>query len=741
MIENNSLNDRDEMTYFNCLGTGSAIVFNRLSPGLYEQYPEVARSISSSLLGRYKIEELLDQNQFGFTYLASTLEGKRFVIKEFFPQKYAKRTPEGEMLIKLPSNANELTQFNYLKNFFMGEVSNLKKISNAPHPNLLDVNTIIQNKGNAMYSICTYEEGMTLDTYLKNKKEDFEIYDILNPLLDAIEHLHTLGIYHLDIKPENILIRKDGSVLLMGFEASSFFYDTYDKYYCNAYTPRYAAPEQVSVEHSTSLNESTDIYAIGVLLHYMITGTYPPKASERIEFGKAEDPYIPLEEQIRLDKYDITLLHVVDKALKFSNKDRFKNIERVKNTLNPVVTNNKKKMYGIAGILATALLVLLGWSLFDTKEEVIKDSPTIIVTKDKQEDVNKTLSHEIRDEKKNTIVNVVSSADKQEENVEVRQGIDIAVNVMLSEDIGKNKILVNNKVLTDGHFTAYKDESYQIDILNPYYYPLHEERTFIALKEYPKQMFVPMLGKAKLYLKGLPEETGITINYKSRDVVGATPITFNNGTYEVILPAGKKFDVTLYKKGYKDFTTELFVLEHGKALTKRYELKKKELVQKKEILPDVTKTEPVQTLNIIKPTLKKKPKKKQKEAKVKVFKKTEPVKILKARTRKLDKASKKKKLRKRKVKINKKKNLQVKQKKRVKKITTKKKKRVQVRKKPSVKNTSGFVWSCSAIANGINKVRVKHVNRKVSEQRVMRQCRKKVANRSRCRILNCFLVR
>lgn len=103
---------------------------------------------------------------------------------------------------------------------------------------------------------------------------------VLWSVCNALTVLHERGIIHRDVKPENVMIAKDGRVVLIDFNAarkiSSASKDT-----VIMGTVGYASPEQLGVAQSDA---RTDIYALGVLLNVMITGKHP---SEKMAKGKA----------------------------------------------------------------------------------------------------------------------------------------------------------------------------------------------------------------------------------------------------------------------------------------------------------------------------------------------------------------------------------------------------------------------------------------------------------------------
>ena len=115
-----------------------------------------------------------------------------------------------------------------------------------------------------------------LFTYEKAKK-------VLTGVCAALAPLHEGQIVHRDIKPENIIINLDGKVKLLDFNASRTYMPFKRADTILLGTVGYAPPEQLGLSQSDT---RTDIYALGILLNVMLTGTHP---SEKLAKGKAGD--------------------------------------------------------------------------------------------------------------------------------------------------------------------------------------------------------------------------------------------------------------------------------------------------------------------------------------------------------------------------------------------------------------------------------------------------------------------
>ena len=160
---------------------------------------------------------------------------------------------------------------------FMNEVTILSSIA---HPNIislrmygeslsLDTNSYIQT--NFLYMAFDYADGGTLDSFI-SKTGSFSpqlVRYYFSKILSAIEYLHKLGISHRDIKPENILINNSLDALVSDFDLSG----TVGIQKGTIGTIGYMAPEvEAGLAH---LNESADIFALGVTLFFMMTGKHP----------------------------------------------------------------------------------------------------------------------------------------------------------------------------------------------------------------------------------------------------------------------------------------------------------------------------------------------------------------------------------------------------------------------------------------------------------------------------------
>lgn len=154
------------------------------------------------------------------------------------------------------------------------------------HPNIIKMKETIDTY-NQIVIIMDYIGGMSLHHYLKSKLNrhlpEPEAKKIFGQVLSAVEYCHSLNIAHRDIKLENILIDKTNVIKLIDFGFSTFTSrEKKNTVFCG--TPSYMAPEIVS--RRDYFATSADVWALGVLLFVLLTGSYPFKGKTDQEVYK-----------------------------------------------------------------------------------------------------------------------------------------------------------------------------------------------------------------------------------------------------------------------------------------------------------------------------------------------------------------------------------------------------------------------------------------------------------------------
>ena len=270
------------------------------------------------LIGRYTIEGVLGQGGFGITYLGiDELHEKKVAIKEFFPQGIVTRNIEYQDTVTV-TFVGEKDNYEKGKERFLKEARTMAKFSKDEGiVKALDFFEI----NNTAYIVMEYLEGITLKQYLRENQRiaPEDLIELLVPLIESLDEIHSKGMIHRDISPDNIMVLPDGRIKLMDFGAARDYTEFGEKSLSIVLKPGYAPPEQYQT-HGIQ-GPWTDIYALCATMYKCITGENPPDAIERVmddslkkisEFGIA----IPPQEEA-----------AIIKGMSVSAKDRYQDIK------------------------------------------------------------------------------------------------------------------------------------------------------------------------------------------------------------------------------------------------------------------------------------------------------------------------------------------------------------------------------------------------------------------------------
>ena len=267
----------------------------------------------------FEIKEVIGGGGFGIVYRAWDHQLERTIaIKEYMPVSLAVRAADltlelrGERFQKL---------FNAGLNSFIQEARLLARFN---HPGLLHVLRFWEQNGTA-YMGTLYYSGMTLKEWQLTSPESISeawIRRLLPPLLGAISTIHQAGYLHRDISLDNIQIQENQLPVLLDFGSARKEIGNLSDETEIMLKPGFAPIEQYSEEGEVEQGPWTDIYALGAVLHSLITHNPPPVSVVRC----IEDNYQPLVER-QPEGYSLPLLHAIDCALAMKPGDRPQTID------------------------------------------------------------------------------------------------------------------------------------------------------------------------------------------------------------------------------------------------------------------------------------------------------------------------------------------------------------------------------------------------------------------------------
>ena len=273
-------------------------------------------------LNCYTVKGILGQGGFGITYLAYDNNLDRDVaIKEYMPREIASR--QTDMTIR-PVDAETTESLKTGLGRFIKEARTLSKFD---HPNIVRVHTVFEHN-NTAYMVMSYEQGRSFVEILKQgQPSEEELMDIIMPLLDGLEVMHSRGFIHRDIKPANIFIRQDGTPVLLDFGSARQAMGEETKTLTKFVTPGYAPFEQYYGK-SDMQGPWTDIYSLGATVFRSITGD-PPIDSTFRNRSSGEKAIMEIWEILdkHSGKYSTFFLRAIEHSLRSNYKDRPQTID------------------------------------------------------------------------------------------------------------------------------------------------------------------------------------------------------------------------------------------------------------------------------------------------------------------------------------------------------------------------------------------------------------------------------
>ena len=225
--------------------------------------------------GKYVIEKKLGAGGFGITYIAkhATLD-KRYAIKEFFLSGYNVRN---NVTNHISLQGIETQDFEKFRLRFIEEARTLAALNNEAVVKVID----IFDENGTSYMVMPFVEGVTLQSMVEKKGPmDYEMaVNYIVQVCEALSYIHSKNILHRDVTPDNIIITPSQKIVLIDFGSARKFVDNKTQRHTTIVKKGYAPLEQYSA--TSRKGAYTDLYSLGAVFYFILTGERPMDATER----------------------------------------------------------------------------------------------------------------------------------------------------------------------------------------------------------------------------------------------------------------------------------------------------------------------------------------------------------------------------------------------------------------------------------------------------------------------------
>jgi eukaryotic-like serine/threonine-protein kinase len=229
----------------------------------------------------------------------------------------------------------------FLKRF----VQEAKAVARLSHANIVTIHEFGEQEG-ITYIVMEYVEGGTLKDRLKGGRAIpiAEAVDFMIQAADGLLCAHSNGIIHRDVKPANMLLRKDGHLLISDFGIAKMLEGTTNltRVGTGIGTPQYMSPEQGTGQ---GVDRRSDIYSLGIVLFHCLTGRVPFNADSPVGITvKQLNEPLPVQ-QLRVVGIPPQLEQIVVKMTAKSPQDRYQTMDAVTVALKSVLLDSSRPMW------------------------------------------------------------------------------------------------------------------------------------------------------------------------------------------------------------------------------------------------------------------------------------------------------------------------------------------------------------------------------------------------------------
>lgn len=319
------------------MGTGMTSAALKIDPVSVGSDADELPPGTKLLFGQFKIESFLNSGGFGIVYTARNSLDRQVVIKECFPSSFCRRIDNAVG----PRTRARQEEFQSVVRLFVQEAHNLSRLD---HPGIVKVHQVFEENDTA-YMAMDYIKGPDLLQTVEGSARPLiakEIIAHLDKILDALGYVHSQGLLHRDISPDNIILNEaTGQPVLIDFGASRKEVTRKSRAVSGLRVVKDGySPQEFYVSGSTQA-PCSDLYALAASFYHLITQETPKTSQERLSAiaGGEGDPLRPLAG--RFKAYPPVFLQAIDKAMSIFPRDRLQSVDEWRAMLGNLVAQPK----------------------------------------------------------------------------------------------------------------------------------------------------------------------------------------------------------------------------------------------------------------------------------------------------------------------------------------------------------------------------------------------------------------
>jgi serine/threonine protein kinase len=271
--------------------------------------------------GCYRMDRVIGSGGFGITYVAEdTRLRTRVAIKEYYPAEFGVR--DAGLGVR-PISERQKGTFDWGRKRFLEEASTLARFR---HVCIVRVTRVFEANSTA-YMVMDFEEGRSLEAWLSSlgrAPTQDELDRIAEPLLDALELMHGHNFLHRDIAPDNVIVRADGTPVLLDFGAARRAVAEMSRSLTGIIKTGYSPFEQYASDARLQ-GPWSDLYAFGATLYRAITGKAPEEATLRMADDRTRSAI-----EVSKGDYRKSFLNAIDACLRPRHMDRPQSVAQLR---------------------------------------------------------------------------------------------------------------------------------------------------------------------------------------------------------------------------------------------------------------------------------------------------------------------------------------------------------------------------------------------------------------------------